>query len=484
MKNEMNAKTKAYRYIGIAAALLLIAAVFVGSAAAVDCSVGNQTALKEAVNSLKDNPTVTIKLTESFDVTNKDCVKEMAQTLIDVFYTQKKPKTLKVIFNGKTITVKKNDHSVAVTGTGNCDYTIKRQDNMTVMYPTEWETQTINNLEQLVQLKRETTGKLSVTATYGSSYTVSYKEIAAIYGGFMENPTDRLEWEPTHFVYFAADGGNLMIDNLTYSIESIQGYQGVIASKTGDAIKVASPDDTSKYFVKLLLTDKTVIEGTKIKFLANGNVKELTAKVEDSSATVTYTPQNESKKEATVYLTSVTGEYKSGFKDVKGTAELGSNLEITHVLPIPSFVTEANLWLNNYTLSTTKDKYFDYKGNAAMVTVMSPGFIEKVGKGDYTSQFDKADYYKGKTLNYRLTNPYWEFYVTTGGGGGGGGGGSPTIPTYTPGVTPTPTQTWTPIDPSQTGVQPSQSPKSPMPIFGILAGLGAAALAGVVLRRK
>lgn len=75
---------------------------------------------------------------------------------------------------------------------------------------------------------------------------------------------------------------------------------------------------------------------------------------------------------------------------------------------------------------------------------------------------------------------------THSGGGGGGGGGSSVIPTYTPGVTPTPTPTqpWTPIDPSQTGVQPSQSPKSPMPVFGILAGLGAAALAGVVLRRK
>lgn len=78
-----------------------------------------------------------------------------------------------------------------------------------------------------------------------------------------------------------------------------------------------------------------------------------------------------------------------------------------------------------------------------------------------------------------------------GGGGGGGGGGGTTVIPVTPIPTATVMPTMTPFDnptafPTSSSVPSTDATtqKSPVPIVGILAGMGAVALGRIVLRRK
>lgn len=426
MMYKKETKSKSRWFIGAVSILMLLAVVCVGSAAAAPFEVSDGESLLIAVNELDKADVDIVEITLTGNIVNSNItpeqVKKIAEKLNKVFVEYGAgDKKLTVSFNsGKKIDLNKGGISITVQSQSGGIITVEAKSETTTLILPDSVT-------------------LSGSIMYNGDKVAlnDFKKAKVILKHLDEAPD-------THYSISVSGGnsGNIKINNdAEFSIKDI-----TITDQKINLVPTRSPN----YSVTVGSVSGSSVKGTVV--FSGGKVKVSSS---DFNFRATY------------------GSSLSITADITGTATLmDSNLRIEKSIPVPNFVT-GTLDLAGYTVKNTIS--YVLASGSKTINLIGPGGFELA---------PNRDKFIVNPAKYYWSNDGKRLYAYGGGGGGGGGGGSSVIPTYTPDVTPTPTYGPTDVPTIYPTGVPTQQPQSPMPFFGVLAGLGAAALAGVVLRRK
>lgn len=363
-RNEKNV----HRVFGVAAILLLVvAALFVGSAAAETKTyeVSSVSELVTAVENLSVDTDVAIKLIQPINLAElkEDQYKKIFKSLHDTIWNGTEDYSLNLMFNEKSLTMEKDGKKVQISGTPDANILLKACVKEEGKIPKDF---TLSISSGVTAIAGKSTGNEKITIMTIQDIPVSLK-----YNNDFSYKLTAVKSEP--FANCIIEGESIEVSKLSINDQLI--WLKVNPDPMGIEIKETLNEDSVQGVVYLNGANVTV--NTDDFFVNIGKTRSIGMSVdaEINSGTLWY-------NNAEITIANLEGkcamDKDAGFSSfLQGTATLKDDIKLTKHIPLPNFVEYGNLivYLNDkmVTFTSTDGRILTTSSPKEKITLVGPG---------------------------------------------------------------------------------------------------------------